>query len=277
MKLQCAEYLLDLSTPKVMGILNVTPDSFSDGGQFTNIDAAIAHAQQLINDGADIIDIGGESTRPGATPVPLETELQRVIPVIQALAKCGVALSIDTYKPAVMQAAIKAGVHMVNDVFALQQPGAIEAVQDSAVGLCLMHMQGTPQTMQLQPQYQDVVQEVRQFLQQRVSQLSAAGIAKQRIAIDPGFGFGKKTQHNLTLLKQLAQVRFDNLPILAGLSRKSILGQLAGGDPSQRLYASLAASVLAVSHGANIVRVHDVKATVEALKVTAAVLQKDEG
>ncbi len=277
MKLQCAEYLLDLSTPKVMGILNVTPDSFSDGGQFTNIDAAIAHAQQLIDDGADIIDIGGESTRPGATPVPLETELQRVIPVIQALAKCGVALSIDTYKPAVMQAAIKAGVHMVNDVFALQQPGAIEAVQDSAVGLCLMHMQGTPQTMQLQPQYQDVVQEVRQFLQQRVSQLSAAGIAKQRIAIDPGFGFGKKTQHNLTLLKQLAQIRFDNLPILAGLSRKSILGQLAGGDPSQRLYASLAASVLAVSHGANIVRVHDVKATVEALKVTAAVLQKDEG
>lgn len=277
MKLQCAEYLLDLSTPKVMGILNVTPDSFSDGGQFTNIDAAIAHAQQLIDDGADIIDIGGESTRPGATPVPLETELQRVIPVIQALAKCGVALSIDTYKPAVMQAAIKAGVHMVNDVFALQQPGAIEAVQDSAVGLCLMHMQGTPQTMQLQPQYQDVVQEVRQFLQQRVSQLSAAGIAKQRIAIDPGFGFGKKTQHNLTLLKQLAQIRFDDLPILAGLSRKSILGQLAGGDPSQRLYASLAASVLAVSHGANIVRVHDVKATVEALKVTAAVLQKDEG
>jgi dihydropteroate synthase len=260
-----------------MGILNVTPDSFSDGGQFTNIDAAIAHAQQLIDDGADIIDIGGESTRPGATPVPLETELQRVIPVIQALAKCGVALSIDTYKPAVMQAAIKAGVHMVNDVFALQQPGAIEAVQDSAVGLCLMHMQGNPQTMQLQPQYQDVVQEVRQFLQQRVSQLSAAGIAKQRIAIDPGFGFGKKTQHNLTLLKQLAQIRFDNLPILAGLSRKSILGQLAGGDPSQRLYASLAASVLAVSHGANIVRVHDVKATVEALKVTAAVLQKDEG
>jgi dihydropteroate synthase len=277
MKLQCAEYLLDLSTPKVMGILNVTPDSFSDGGQFTNIDAAIAHAQQLIDDGADIIDIGGESTRPGATPVPLETELQRVIPVIQALAKCGVALSIDTYKPAVMQAAIKAGVHMVNDVFALQQPGAIEAVQDSAVGLCLMHMQGNPQTMQLQPQYQDVVQEVRQFLQQRVSQLSAAGIAKQRIAIDPGFGFGKKNQHNLTLLKQLAQIRFDNLPILAGLSRKSILGQLAGGDPSQRLYASLAASVLAVSHGANIVRVHDVKATVEALKVTAAVLQKDEG
>lgn len=277
MKLQCAEYLLDLSTPKVMGILNVTPDSFSDGGQFTNIDAAIAHAQQLVEDGADIIDIGGESTRPGATPVPLETELQRVIPVIQALAKCGVALSIDTYKPAVMQAAIKAGVHMVNDVFALQQPGAIEAVQDSAVGLCLMHMQGTPQTMQLQPQYQDVLVEVRQFLQQRVSHLSAAGIAKQRIAIDPGFGFGKKTQHNLTLLKQLAQIRFDNLPILAGLSRKSILGQLAGGDPSQRLYASLAASVLAVSHGANIVRVHDVKATVEALKVTAAVLQKDEG
>lgn len=277
MKLQCAEYLLDLSTPKVMGILNVTPDSFSDGGQFTNIDAAIAHAQQLIEDGADIIDIGGESTRPGATPVPLETELQRVIPVIQALAKCGVALSIDTYKPAVMQAAIKAGVHMVNDVFALQQPGAIEAVQDSAVGLCLMHMQGIPQTMQLQPQYQDVLVEVRQFLQQRVSHLSAAGIAKQRIAIDPGFGFGKKTQHNLTLLKQLAQIRFDDLPILAGLSRKSILGQLAGGDPSQRLYASLAASVLAVSHGANIVRVHDVKATVEALKVTAAVLQKDEG
>ena len=273
MKLRCANLSLDLSTPKVMGILNVTPDSFSDGGKFHHIDAALTHAQQMIEQGADIIDIGGESTRPGAQPVMLEEELQRVIPVIQALSGCGAVLSVDTYKPEVMRAAIEAGVHMVNDVFALQQPGASQAVQDSQVAICLMHMQGTPQTMQVQPSYQNVLAEVQAFLTQRVEVVRQIGVGDNRIVLDPGFGFGKKTAHNLTLLKHLAELHIANLPILAGLSRKSVLGQIVGQDADQRVFASVAASVLAVSHGANIVRVHDVKATVEALKVTTAVMQ----
>lgn len=273
MKLRCANLSLDLSTPKVMGILNVTPDSFSDGGKFHHIDAALTHAQQMIEQGADIIDIGGESTRPGAQPVMLEEELQRVIPVIQALSGCGAVLSVDTYKPEVMRAAIEAGVHMVNDVFALQQPGALQAVQDSQVAICLMHMQGTPQTMQVQPSYQNVLAEVQAFLTQRVEVVRQIGVGDDRIVLDPGFGFGKKTAHNLTLLKHLADLHIANLPILAGLSRKSVLGQIVGQDADQRVFASVAASVLAVSHGANIVRVHDVKATVEALKVTTAVMQ----
>ncbi|MBU3644254.1 MAG: dihydropteroate synthase [Candidatus Methylopumilus sp.] len=273
MKLRCANLSLDLSTPKVMGILNVTPDSFSDGGKFHHIDAALTHAQQMIEQGADIIDIGGESTRPGAQPVMLEEELQRVIPVIQALSGCGAVLSVDTYKPEVMRAAIEAGVHMVNDVFALQQPGALQAVQDSQVAICLMHMQGTPQTMQVQPSYQNVLAEVQAFLTQRVEVVRQIGVGDDRIVLDPGFGFGKKTAHNLTLLKHLAELHIANLPILAGLSRKSVLGQIVGQDADQRVFASVAASVLAVSHGANIVRVHDVKATVEALKVTTAVMQ----
>jgi dihydropteroate synthase len=273
MKLRCANLNLDLSTPKVMGILNVTPDSFSDGGKFHHIDAALTHAQQMIEQGADIIDIGGESTRPGAQPVMLEEELQRVIPVIQALSGCGAVLSVDTYKPEVMRAAIEAGVHMVNDVFALQQPGALQAVQDSQVAICLMHMQGTPQTMQVQPSYQNVLAEVQAFLTQRVEVVRQIGVGDDRIVLDPGFGFGKKTAHNLTLLKHLAELHIANLPILAGLSRKSVLGQIVGQDADQRVFASVAASVLAVSHGANIVRVHDVKATVEALKVTTAVMQ----
>jgi len=273
MKLRCANLSLDLSTPKVMGILNVTPDSFSDGGKFHHIDAALTHAQQMIEQGADIIDIGGESTRPGAQPVMLEEELQRVIPVIQSLSGCGAVLSVDTYKPEVMRAAIEAGVHMVNDVFALQQPGALQAVQDSQVAICLMHMQGTPQTMQVQPSYQNVLAEVQAFLTQRVEVVRQIGVGDDRIVLDPGFGFGKKTAHNLTLLKHLAELHIVNLPILAGLSRKSVLGQIVGQDADQRVFASVAASVLAVSHGANIVRVHDVKATVEALKVTTAVMQ----
>jgi dihydropteroate synthase len=273
MKLRCANLSLDLSTPKVMGILNVTPDSFSDGGKFHHIDAALTHAQEMIEQGADIIDIGGESTRPGAQPVMLEEELQRVIPVIQSLSGCGAVLSVDTYKPEVMRAAIEAGVHMVNDVFALQQPGALQAAQDSQVAICLMHMQGTPQTMQVQPSYQNVLAEVQAFLTQRVEVVRQIGVGDDRIVLDPGFGFGKKTAHNLTLLKHLAELHIANLPILAGLSRKSVLGQIVGQDADQRVFASVAASVLAVSHGANIVRVHDVKATVEALKVTTAVMQ----
>ncbi len=269
----CGKFQLDLSTPKVMGIVNVTPDSFSDGGRFSSADKAIAHAHDLVAQGADILDIGGESTRPGATPVPLDEELNRVIPVIEDLAGIGIPLSIDTYKPEVMREAIKAGVDIVNDVCALQEPQALEIVAASDVGVCLMHMQGRPQNMQKDPQYQDVVKEVCDFLQARLAAAEQAGIAKTRITLDPGFGFGKRTAHNLALLEGLSTLQKLGAPLLIGLSRKSLLGQVAGADVNERLYASLAASVIAVMKGANIVRVHDVKATVEALKVASAVMQ----
>ncbi len=269
----CGKFQLDLSTPKVMGIVNVTPDSFSDGGRFSSADKAIAHAHDLVAQGADILDIGGESTRPGATPVPLDEELNRVIPVIEGLAGIGIPLSIDTYKPEVMREAIKAGVDIVNDVCALQEPQALEIVAASDVGVCLMHMQGRPQNMQQDPQYQDVVKEVYDFLQARLAAAEQAGIAKTRITLDPGFGFGKRTGHNLALLEGLSTLQKLGAPLLIGLSRKSLLGQVAGADVNERLYASLAASVIAVMKGANIVRVHDVKATVEALKVASAVMQ----
>ena len=269
----CGKFQLDLSAPKVMGIVNVTPDSFSDGGRFISTDKAIAHAHDLVAQGADILDIGGESTRPGATPVPLDEELSRVIPVIQGLAGIGVPLSIDTYKPEVMRAAILAGVDIVNDVCALQEPKALEIVAASDVGVCLMHMQGRPQNMQQDPQYQDVVQEVYDFLKGRLAAAEQVGIAKARITLDPGFGFGKRTAHNLALLEGLSTLQKLGAPLLIGLSRKSVLGQVAGADVNERLYASLAASVISVMKGANIVRVHDVKATVEALKVASAVMQ----
>lgn len=269
----CGRYQLDLSVPRVMGIVNVTPDSFSDGGKYESTEKAVEHAMQLVAEGADILDIGGESTRPGATPVRLQDELARVIPVIERLLKiAGVPLSIDTYKPKVMRAAIAAGADIVNDVRALQEPGALEVVAGSQVGVCLMHMQGTPQTMQLDPQYEDVVSEVNAFLAQRLAAAEAAGIARERVVLDPGFGFGKKTEHNLLLLQQLDKTLAIGRPLLAGLSRKSVLGQITGGDIRVRLHASLAASVIAVMKGARIVRVHDVKATVDALKVAAAVL-----
>ena len=269
----CGKFQLDLNAPKVMGIVNVTPDSFSDGGRFISTDKAIAHAHNLVAQGADILDIGGESTRPGATPVPLDEELSRVIPVIESLAGIGVPLSIDTYKPEVMRAAILAGVDIVNDVCALQEPQALEIVAASDVGVCLMHMQGRPQNMQQDPQYQDVVQEVYDFLKGRLAAAEQAGIAKARITLDPGFGFGKRTAHNLALLEGLSTLQKLGAPLLIGLSRKSVLGQVAGADVNERLYASLAASVISVMKGANIVRVHDVKATVEALKVASAVMQ----
>lgn len=269
----CGKFQLDLNAPKVMGIVNVTPDSFSDGGRFISTDKAIAHAHDLVAQGADILDIGGESTRPGATPVPLDEELSRVIPVIEGLAGIGVPLSIDTYKPEVMRAAILAGVDIVNDVCALQEPKALEIVAASDVGVCLMHMQGRPQNMQQDPQYQDVVQEVYDFLKGRLAAAEQAGIAKARITLDPGFGFGKRTAHNLALLEGLSTLQKLGAPLLIGLSRKSVLGQVAGADVNERLYASLAASVISVMKGANIVRVHDVKATVEALKVASAVMQ----
>lgn len=256
-----------------MGIVNVTPDSFSDGGHYASAERAIAHALALVADGADVLDIGGESTRPGATPVPLDEELKRVVPVIEQLAKLThVPLSIDTYKPEVMRAAIAAGVDIVNDVRALQEGGALEIVANSNVGVCLMHMQGTPQTMQQDPTYVDVVEEVIDFLQARQLSANQAGISNDRILLDPGFGFGKRTAHNIALIQQLEKIGSLGQPLLVGLSRKSVLGQIIGADDvNVRLHASLAASVIAAMKGAKIIRVHDVKATADALKVVAAV------
>lgn len=269
----CGKYRLDLAQPRVMGIVNVTPDSFSDGGKYESIDKAVEHALSLVEEGADILDIGGESTRPGATPVSLQEELKRVVPVIEQLARqANVPLSIDTYKPEVMRAAIDAGIHMVNDVRALQEPGALEIVAGSNAGVCLMHMQGTPQTMQLDPQYENAVTEVKAFLKERMDAAVAAGIAAERIVLDPGFGFGKRTAHNLQLLRKLQDFRELGRPLLVGLSRKSVLGQITGGDVYVRLHASIAASVISAMKGAKIIRVHDVKATVDALKVVSAVL-----
>jgi dihydropteroate synthase len=272
MKLTCGKFELDLTRPRVMGIVNVTPDSFSDGGKFAVAELAVAHGMELVGQGADILDVGGESTRPGATPVPLDEELRRVIPVIEALAvKSRVPISIDTYKPEVMKAAIAAGASIVNDVFALQQPGALEAVAASNAGVCLMHSQGTPQTMQLDPQYQDVVREVHDFLRDRMAACEEHGIGRERIVLDPGFGFGKRSMHNITLLRELKILCELGQPLLVGLSRKSVLGQLTGNDVDARLHASLSAAVISAMNGARILRVHDVKATVDALRIVTAV------
>jgi len=269
----CGKFQLDLTRPQVMGIVNVTPDSFSDGGKYASVDLAVEHALQLIAEGADILDIGGESTRPGADPVGLEEELRRVVPVVEALSKVTtVPLSIDTYKPEVMRAAIQAGADVVNDICALREDGALEIVANSNAGVCLMHMQGIPQNMQINPQYGDVVVEVKQFLADRVEACLAHGIARERILLDPGFGFGKTTAHNVALIQHLDSFTKLGYPLLVGLSRKSVLGRIAGGDELQRLHAGLAASVISVMKGAKIVRVHDVKATVDALKVVAAVM-----
>ncbi|MES2503024.1 MAG: dihydropteroate synthase [Pseudomonadota bacterium] len=279
MLFNCGKFQLNLSRPHVMGIVNVTPDSFSDGGKFAKADLAIEHALSLIEQGADILDIGGESTRPNAAPVSLQEELDRVIPVIEGLVnQISIPLSIDTYKPQVMQAAIAAGASIVNDVRALQESAglkasALEIVAASNVGVCLMHMQGTPQTMQINPQYNDVVAEVKAFLQQRLAACEEAGIVKNRILLDPGFGFGKTRAHNITLIQHLASFSSLGQPLLVGLSRKSVLGQVTGNDVDARLYASVAASVISAMVGAKILRVHDVKATVEALKIVTAIQQ----
>jgi len=255
-----------------MGIVKVTPDSFSDGGKFSPTDLVVEHALKLIAEGADILDIGGESTRPGAAIVSLDEELKRVIPVIEALSKsCHVPISIDTYKPEVMRQAIAAGADVVNDVRALQEPNALEIVAQSNVGVCLMHMQGTPQTMQLEPHYADVVSEVKQFFIERMNAALAHNIVKGRILLDPGFGFGKTRAHNIALIQHLDEFNVIGQPLLVGLSRKSVLGSIAGGDEGQRLYASIAASVISAMKGAKIIRVHDVKATVDALKVVTAI------
>jgi dihydropteroate synthase len=256
---------------RVMGILNVTPDSFSDGGRHGELEFAISHAEQMLLEGVDIIDVGGESSRPGAPPVALDEELRRVMPVLYALRDCGKPISLDTYKPQVMREAVIAGVDMINDINAFRAPGAVEAVRDSDCALCIMHMQSAPQTMQLQPAYGDVVAEVLAFLRQRVEALTAAGIERRRLCIDPGFGFGKTVEHNYALLKAGRQLVDElGLPLLAGLSRKSMIGAVTGKPVEQRLAGSLAGALAAVAHGASIVRVHDVAETVDALKVWRA-------
>lgn len=254
-----------------MGIVNVTPDSFSDGGHLQNAQQAVAHALTLAEQGADILDVGGESTRPGATPVSEDEELRRVLPVIEALVARGLAVSADTRKPRVMREAISAGAAMVNDVMALREPGAIEAVAKSGVAACLMHMQGEPQSMQATPHYDDVAAEVRAFLAQRIAACEAAGIHRSRLVIDPGFGFGKTLAHNFILLKNLGQLAELGVPVLAGMSRKSMLGALIDKPVDQREYAGVAAHLAAVARGAAIVRVHDVAAMKDALTVWQAV------
>jgi len=268
MQFICGKFKLDLTRPHVMGIVNVTPDSFSDGGKYVNTELAVSHALQLIEEGADILDIGGESTRPGAIPVSLNEELNRVIPVIEALSKVStVPISIDTYKPEVMREAIAAGADIVNDVRALQEQGALDIVAKSNAGVCLMHMQGEPQTMQTAPHYEDALHEVHAFLVARLNAALSAGITKNRILLDPGFGFGKRMQDNVALLQQLERLTEIGQPLLVGLSRKSILGAIAGASAEQKLHAGIAASIISVMKGAKIVRVHDVRATVDAFKV----------
>lgn len=265
---------LSMPTPAVMGILNVTPDSFSDGGRFDRLDSGLGQALQLARDGAAIIDIGGESTRPGAGSVSEQEELDRVIPVIEAIrAETGVPISIDTSKAGVMRAAVAAGAVMINDVCALQGEGALQAAAELDVAVCLMHMKGEPRTMQADPRYDNVVAEVAQFLEQRVAACVGAGLAEDRIVVDPGFGFGKTRDHNIELLANLRQLRVRGRPVLVGVSRKSTLGELTSREVDQRVPASVAAAAIAVVNGATIVRAHDVAATVDALKVAQAVNQ----
>lgn len=272
MILRCNNKILDLSEPRVMGILNVTPDSFSDGGKYLGVDAAVKQALQMQQEGAAIIDVGGESTRPGAAPVTAAEELDRVIPVIEALAvSLSVPVSVDTTKPEVMRAAVSAGAGMINDVNALRSQSSLEAARDCAVPVCLMHMQGQPRTMQQSPSYRDVVAEVIEFLRLRVSACEAAGIPREQLIIDPGFGFGKTLAHNLVLLADLESMQVLGVPVLVGISRKSMVGALTGRTADDRLHGSLAAAVMAVERGAGIVRVHDVAATVDALKLVVAV------
>ncbi len=268
----CGSYRLPLYRPAIMGILNVTPDSFSDGGRYLTPQQAIDQGLRLIDAGADVLDIGGESTRPGSQPVCEVEELRRVLPVIEALATGPVPLSIDTRHPAVMQAALHAGVSLINDIQALQAPGALEICAASPAGVCLMHMQGNPATMQQQPVYSDVVHVVRDFLLQRAHAAQAAGIAQARILLDPGFGFGKTLAHNLALLRALPHLSALGYPLLVGLSRKSVLGVVTGQSVEDRLPASLTAALLALERGAWMVRVHDVAATRQALRLRQAVL-----
>lgn len=273
-RLQLSDRTFDLTEPAVMGILNVTPDSFSDGGRFTRIDAALRRADEMLAEGARIIDVGGESTRPGAPPVPLQEELDRVAPVIEALrSRFDVIISIDTFKPAVMDAACAVGAHLVNDIRALEEDGAIAAVLRHRAAVCLMHMQGRPQVMQAAPHYEDVVSEVADYLHRRADACIDAGIAKDAIVLDPGIGFGKNLEHNLKLLAHGRFLGRLGFPVLIGVSRKSMFQHLLGLPVDQRLNASLAAACLSVWQGAAIIRAHDVRPTVEAVKVAAAIRQ----
>lgn len=273
--LQCGRYRLSMETvdrPLIMGILNITPDSFSDGGQFHSLDFALSRAEQMIAEGVDIIDIGGESTRPGATPLSVEEELHRVMPVIYALRECGKPLSIDTYKPEVMREAIAAGVDMINDVNGFRAEGALSAVKNSDCAVCIMHMQRDPGSMQLSPEYGDVIEDIVMFLLERMQAMKIQGVDRCRICVDPGFGFGKTLDHNLALLRNLDQIaKKIGLPVLVGLSRKSMIGALLGKPVEQRMAGSVAAALVAVQHGARIVRVHDVAETVDALKIWQAI------
>jgi dihydropteroate synthase len=250
-----------------MGIVNVTPNSFSDGGRFFDTPRAIEHAMHLRAEGADLVDIGGESTRPGADPVPIEEELARVMPVLEALVREGVAVSVDTLKPGVMRAAIDAGCSVVNDVNGFRAAGAVEAVADSNVGLCVMHMQGTPATMQQVPHYEDVVAEVASFLRAQAAVLENAGVARDRIVLDPGFGFGKTLEHNRALFRALPQLCAQGYPVLVGVSRKKMIGDFTGRPVEERVAGSVAAALLAAQNGAAVVRVHDVRETIDALAV----------
>lgn len=272
MELELGGTLLDLKTPRIMGVLNRTPDSFSDGGRFTGLDQALSQVEKMAKEGADIVDVGGESTRPGAADVSLQEELDRVLPLIEGIrARFPVPISIDTSKPEVMGAAVAAGAAMINDVYALRRPGALQAAAATGTALCLMHMQGEPRTMQKEPHYGDVTEEVKDFLADRAEAALAAGVPKQRILLDPGFGFGKNLEHNLTLLRRLPELAALGYPLLVGLSRKAMIGTLLGGKPAdERMQGSVAAAVIAVQNGASIVRVHDVAPTVEALKIAAA-------
>lgn len=272
---RCGRFLFDFANrnrPIVMGILNATPDSFSDGGKFRSPKDAIAQAEHMLADGVDLIDIGGESTRPGAEPVGLQEELDRVLPVIEALKNCGVPLSIDTYKSETMRQALNAGVDCVNDIWALRQAGAVDAVLESQnCGIVLMHMQRDPLTMQFNPEYINVIAEIKQFLKDRADLLISSGIAYDRIAIDPGFGFGKSLEHNLNMLSNFSEFSWLGLPVLAGISRKSMIGKITGKDTNDRVAPSIAAAIMAADRGASIVRVHDVAETVDALKLWEAI------
>jgi len=277
MMLTCGRYRLDLSRPRIMGILNLTLDSFSGDGLAGDLDRALVQAERFIAEGAEMLDLGAESSRPGAEPVPESLEMDRVLPLVERLRDCGVPLSVDTCKPAVMRAAIAAGADMVNDIMGLQAPGALEAVAaDARVAVCIMQMQGEPRTMQNQPSYYDVVAEVNGFLQERAARARAAGIAAERIVLDPGFGFGKRREHNLALLARFEILCGGGYPVLAGLSRKSVLAAITGRQaPEERVYASVAAALMAVERGAAIVRVHDVAATRDALSVLEAVREQE--
>lgn len=274
MNLRCSDHTLDLTTAVVMGVLNVTPDSFSDGGAFVDPGRAVAHAHRMVEEGAAIVDVGGESTRPGAGSVSVAEEIARIEPVVRRLAaELDVPVSIDTSKPGVMRAAVEAGAGFINDVTALRAPGALECAADCGVPVCLMHMQGEPGTMQVSPRYDDVVEDIADFLATRVAACEAAGIPRERLVVDPGFGFGKTLTHNLLLLQGLPCLKRLGLPLLVGISRKSMIRSLVVRPADTVLAGSLAAATLAVWQGANIVRAHDVAETVDVLKIGAAVRQ----